>query len=165
VAPRPAPHRTQHRSAPSEPGFRFVPCFENSIKSDFVLCGAPPRSAPLDPGVRFETCPVSRLLQKGFCFVWRPSPRHTVPSTAPLRSLRAWSPFRDMPSFETSAKRVLFCVAPRPAPHRPQHRSAPLEPGVRFENRSASRKNGFYTIMVDKVFENRSASALQDTKT
>ena len=64
---------------------------------------------------------------------------------------------------------------PRPAPHRPQHRSAPLEPGVRFENRSASRllqktfsrvKNGFYTIMIlDKVFENRSASALRDTKT
>ena len=93
MAPRPAPHRTQHRSAPSEPGFRFVPCFENSIKSDFVLCGAPPRATP---------------------------------SPAPLRSLRAWSPFRDMPSFETSAKRFFFCFVWRPAPRHTVPSTAPL---------------------------------------
>ena len=30
-------------------------------------------------------------------------------------------------------------MAPRPAPHRTQHRSAPSEPGFRFENHAASR--------------------------
>ena len=53
VAPRPAPHRTQHRSAP-------------------LRVWVPFRAQLQD------------LHQKGFCFVWRSAPRHTVPSPAPL---------------------------------------------------------------------------------
>jgi len=65
-----------------------IPGFSKSSvkKEDIVcVCGAPPRAtpspAPSRSGVRFE------YGKFRVCFgiiVWRPSPRHTVPSSAPL---------------------------------------------------------------------------------
>ena len=100
AAPRPAPRRTQHRSAPLRAWvpFRESPSFETFTKKCFCFCVAP-----------------------------RPAPHRTQHRSAPLR---AWVPFRESPSFETFTKND-FRATPSPAV---QHRSAPLESGVRFEN-------------------------------
>ena len=100
-----------------------------------------------------------------FCFVWRPAPRHTVPSTAPLLSEPG---FRFVPSFETSTKRVfVLCGAPprttpSPAPLRSLRAWGPFRESLSFETSiKTSVPLSMFSKLTSDHFELPSAESLE----
>ena len=80
----------RNNSEDNSPASQIAQLRDFDYKILLCLCGAPPRATPYPAQLHSPQSlgSASRGFEKfrnyDFCFVWRPAPRHTVPSTAPL---------------------------------------------------------------------------------